>query len=277
MDLGLEISDEDFLLQAECYCESCKSQKKLQHVLATAQDFSHYSPFEYICMDGSGPLPVASLFGNRYIWAIMCLKSRWVKLYCTKNKTAKDIANVLQKFLAWVKSKRGKIGNLGVTSRLLTDLGSEFKNKLVEEILVNEAIAHTFAATAMHHQNAHIERNFRTMWRMMNRCMFTGDVPEELWELLAHHTVYLRNRIGISSLDMDSPYLLRFGHESTDLKRCRVFYSPCWPVTDSYYTKFNASADECKWVGLSEETRGTIVYRPRDRKVFVAGQCAGGY
>jgi hypothetical protein len=101
--------------------------------------------------------------------------------------------------------------------------------------------------------------------------LFTGNVPTSLWEQTCNHVVYIRNRLGHPALNWHSPYFVCEGFESDDFKRLKVFYSPCYPVTDAYYNKFSAETDECKWIGLSEDVRGTIVYRPKDQKIFVAG------
>ena len=269
--IGIDVTIEDIKKYHDIICESCKSQKLLQTVKRTNQDFSSYGVFEYVCMDGSGPMPYVSLHGNVYVWAIMCLKSRWVRLYFSKNKTASDIKKILEKFLDYVKFHRGTLKDLGVTYKLLTDLGTEFKNKTVAEWCAKEGIRHDFAATAMHHQNAHIERNFRTIWSATNRMMWTATAPVNLWEEMCTHAVFIRNRLGHPALDMKTPYFVRFNKNSKDLERCRIFYSPCWPVTDAYYNKFSAATEECKWVGINETVRGTLVYRPSDKLIFTAG------
>ena len=270
IETGLDIKLSD-ITEEKCFCKSCKSQRLLQNVKATHQDFSQYAPFEYVCMDGSGPMPFDSLHGNRYVWAIMCLSTRWVKLYYSKNKTQKDIIKIFKRFQAYVAKWRRVISTFGLTAKLLTDLGGEFTGNEIARLLEQDGIRHIFAATAMHHQNAHVERLFRTIWNAMNKMMFTGDTPPFLWEEVCTHVVFIRNRLGYAALKWRSPFYMCEGRESHDFKRLKIFYSPCWPVTDSYYNKFSATIAECKWVGLSEDVRGTIVYRPSDKKIFTAG------
>ena len=270
IDTGLDIKLSD-IVNENCFCKACKSQRIVKSVKATNQDFTNYEPFEYVCMDGSGPMPFVSLHGNRYVWAVMCLRTRWVKLYFSKKKTQIEIIKIIRKYQAYVKTWRRSLTTFGLTAKLLTDLGGEFTGKEIERLLTEDGVRHIFAATAMHHQNAHVERLFRTIWGSMNKMMFTGDAPPSLWEELCTHVVFIRNRLGYAALDWQSPFFLCEGRESHDFKRLKIFYSPCWPVTDAYYNKFSATIQECKWVGLSEEVRGTIVYRPSDEKVFTAG------
>ena len=272
VDLGVDLNDDMFQMDEKYFCKGCRVRKKLQHVPETHQDFSNYDVFEYVCMDGSGPLPVESLHGNYYVWAIMCLRSRWTELYYSKEKDQATIFVIFKQYLNKIKIRRGVIHSFGVTRRLLTDLGGEFTNKSMENLCEKEGIVHTFAATRMHHQNAHVERYFETLWSGMNRMIFTGDIPLFLWEEVCTHCNFLRNRIGYKTLDnMDDPYKIVHGKHTNELARCRILYSQCWVVTDSFQTKFAADADELRWMGLDENVRGSIVYRPRDKKVFTAG------
>ena len=270
--LGVDVNDAHCDMCEDYFCKGCQTRHKALPVKATHQDFSHYLPFQFVCIDGTGPLPVESLHGNFYIWAVMCLATRWVKLYFSRNKDQATIFVIFNEFLDWVVTQtKNNIENVCVTSKLLSDLGGEFRNKSMKNLCERRHIAHEFAATSMHHQNAHVERYFGTLWHGMNAVMFTGDIPPFLWEEIATHNTFIRNRVGYVTLDnMDNPFRLRFGIESRDLARCRVLYSQCWMVTDSYQPKFDAQGDELRWMGLSETIRGATVYRPRDRKVFVA-------
>ena len=273
VNLGVSITDGHCEMCEDYFCKGCQVRHKALPVKGTHQDFSHFLPFEYVCIDGTGPLPIESLHGNFYIWAVMCLSTRWVKLYFSRNKDQATVFVIFTEYVDWVSTQtKNNIENVSVTSKLLSDLGGEFRNKSMKGLCERRHIAHEFAATSMHHQNAHVERYFGTLWHGMNAVMFTGDIPPFLWEEIATHNTFIRNRVGYVTLDnMDNPYRLRFGYESRDLARCKVLYSQCWMVTDSYQPKFSAQEDELRWMGLSETIRGATVYRPRDRKTFVAG------
>ena len=277
VDLGVNISDDMLEMDENYFCKSCKTRLKLIHVDSTEQDFTNYEPFEFVCMDGTGPLPVESMHGNYYIWAIMCLKTRWTELYFTRQKDQAEVFVIFNDFIDYIKTLSLKIKNVTVTKRLLTDLGGEFVNISMKSLCVKAGIYHEFAATRMHHMNAHVERYFQTLWSGMNKIMFTGDIPHELWEEIANHCCFVRNRIGYSTLDsFDSPYKIINGYESRDLKRCKIPYSQCWVVTDAHSPKFDAETDELRWLGIArsnrdQAVRGAIVYRPSDKKIFVAG------
>ena len=73
--------------------------------------------------------------------------------------------------------------------------------------------------------------------------------------MVASHENFIRNRLGYVGNNLSTPHFLRYGKESDSLKHCHVLYSPCWPVTDSYYSKFDVGSGECKWMGISEHQK----------------------
>ena len=158
IDIGMTLTEDDLKAYREAVCEGCKALRNQLHVKPSQQNFDHYNVFEYICMDGSGPLPVTSIHGNVYIWAIMCLRSRWVILKFSKQRRAIDIQNILNEVLNYIKYHRGTVNNLAITRKLLTDLGSEFFNKTVEKICIKEGIEHKKSR----YGNASSKRTHRT-------------------------------------------------------------------------------------------------------------------
>jgi len=165
VDLGLTINETFLKMAVDYFCKGCQVRHRKLPVKASHQDFSQYHPFQYVCMDGTGPLPVESLHGNFYIWGVMCMSTRWVRVFFTRNKDQAEVFVVFNRFLEFVQTNsRFDIENLFVTERLLTDLGGEFLNKSMISLCVKRRIAHKFSAATMHHQNAHIERYFQTLW-----------------------------------------------------------------------------------------------------------------
>ena len=86
---------------------------------------------EVVEMDSIGPLP-ADEDGNKYILTVICCFTRWVSLYPLKDLTAKCCAECLLKH----------VGTFGTQSRIMTDNGTQFKNKLVEDLLKSMGIQH---------------------------------------------------------------------------------------------------------------------------------------
>ena len=90
VDFGVKINDSLHDPDENCDCSACHVRKKLLHVKSTYQNFEEYKPFEYVCADTSGPLPVEGQSrdgtGLVYVWLIMCLKTRWARVYFSQRK-----------------------------------------------------------------------------------------------------------------------------------------------------------------------------------------------
>jgi Integrase core domain len=84
-----------------------------------------YSPFDRICVDTIGPLPVDTETENEYILVIIDAFSRFVKLYPIPDTTAKS---ALLSLMDWV-------GMFGIPSEMVSDNGTQFANDLISEFL----------------------------------------------------------------------------------------------------------------------------------------------
>jgi len=273
VDFGVHLTEDMFKIQDDYFCKSCKCRSRLLPVPATLQQFDKFAPFQYVCMDGSGPMPVTSLHGNRYVWVILCLSTRWAKLYFSENKDQVTTYLILRDFIMWVKTKRFVVKSFFCMEKLLTDLGGEFDNKNLLNLASTEGFTHEFSSARMHHLNPHAERYMQSLWMMMNPTLFTADGEPELWEEVCSHSAWLKNRIGSRTLgdEYDSPYFLINKVEYNGYHRLRVLFSLCWPVTDAYQDKFKTKDSECLWLGIDEDIRGSVVFHVKSRTVFVAG------
>ena len=102
INLGLTINETFLDMNVNYFCKGCQVRHRKLPIKASHQDFSHYHPFQYVCMDGTGPLPVESLHGNFYIWAVMCLSTRWVRVDFTKMKDQSETFVVFNRYIEWV-------------------------------------------------------------------------------------------------------------------------------------------------------------------------------
>ena len=146
IDLGLTLSDGLTEMDTDYFCKGCQVRHRKLNMKETRQNFSHYKPLEFVCMDGTGPLPIDSIHGNKYIWGIMCLATRWTVLFFTKTKDQATVFVVFQNFLDYVNKKTSvNVESVFATRKLLTDLGGEFCNKSMENLCSKRRINHQTA------------------------------------------------------------------------------------------------------------------------------------
>ena len=107
-------------------CSCCQKMSVLKPLIQT-QPFTlaSYSPFDRICIDTIGPLPIDSSTGSEHILVIIDAFSRFVKLYPIKDTSARS---ALVGLIDWV-------GMFGIPSEMVSDNGTQFANELVRDFL----------------------------------------------------------------------------------------------------------------------------------------------
>ena len=97
----------------------------------TAQEFNkeHFSvpsqPMEFIAMDLIGECHPASSKGNRYALTAICMLTGFTFCIPLKNNTAEEAVKAYLNHICCV---------FGPSKKILTDNGTEFKNKMWEDV-----------------------------------------------------------------------------------------------------------------------------------------------
>ena len=105
-------------------CKTCQLTKKNKYGTTPSQSITTNFPFEKICMDITGPLPVSKR-GNKYILSIVDYFSRYPMLIPIKTIDAKTVTRALMK--NW-------IAIFGVPMSIHSDRGTNFESELMYEL-----------------------------------------------------------------------------------------------------------------------------------------------
>ena len=107
--------------------------------------FNHFDsldlPMEFIYMDLVGPIHPPSSRGNKYILTVIDMLIGFTIAAPIKNKNAETICDAYRDNIYCV---------FGGSSRMLTDNGSEFKNKEMQEVCDTLGL-NTFSLQCTHH------------------------------------------------------------------------------------------------------------------------------
>lgn len=109
-------------------------------------------PFQVVQINLQGPF-LTSLNDNRYIVTMVCELTKYLVAIPISNKEAKTVANAIFE---------GFITTFGPMKTILTDLGTEFKNRLTTEFNKLLDISHDFSTTYHFRTFGVVERNHRT-------------------------------------------------------------------------------------------------------------------
>lgn len=131
-------------------CSKCKQNKhynQTRKVLIKTE--TPMKCFENISIDTIGPF-TKSQHGNRYALTIQCDLSKYIIIRAIIDKQAKTLAKELVESFILVH---------GCPVQIKSDLGTEYKNELFDDISKLLSIEHTFS-TAYHHETlGSLERN----------------------------------------------------------------------------------------------------------------------
>ena len=113
-------------------------------------------PMEFICMDLVGPIHPASSQGNKYVLMVIDMLTGFTVAEHIQNKNADIIYDAYRDHIYCT---------FGGSSRILTDNGSKFKNKEMQQVCETLGGKHIFSPVYTPELNGHLEgwhRFFKT-------------------------------------------------------------------------------------------------------------------
>ena len=185
------------------HCKKCK-ECVLQNQGQPEKCFGHFDspdlPMEFICMDLVGPIHPPSSSGNKYVLTVIDMLTGFTIAVPIKNKNAETICEAYRDNVYCV---------FGGSSRMLTDNGSEFKNKEMQEVCDTLGLKHIFSPVYTPQSNGRLEG-----WhRFFKACIakhIRGSGVE--WDELVPLAVSAYNFFPCQS-SKESPFVLMFGRD----------------------------------------------------------------
>ncbi|CAF1164741.1 unnamed protein product [Rotaria magnacalcarata] len=212
----------DMKITIRNYIQSClKCQKfniprnKLPGLLHPIE--SPIGPFPLIGIDYSGPFPITPQ-GNKYVLAITDYFTKWVIAIPLPEQTAKITAETLYEYYITI---------YGVPSRILSDQGTHFNNKLIAAFTSILGCHHIKSTTYHPQTNGAIERFNSTFERQLAK--LTNKRIND-WDIHLKSIVFAYNT-GSHAATKFTPYELQFGR--------RPQLPPEQPLTNYQFSKPN--------------------------------------
>jgi len=243
------------------FCEACTKAKSDRKPFPKKSDTTYLNYGEKVVADLWGPARVDSLGGNKYYSLFKDMSSREEKVYFLKAKS--DALTIYKKYEAWVSVQHN--------SRLKIfgcDPGGEFTSKEFSNHLENAGTIRHLTVHDSPASNGAVERGNRTHLNNARAMMIAAGLPRFLWAEAIHHDVWLCNRAPTRALSITkTPYEVATGMKP-DLTNLLEWGIPIWvKILDA--GKLDVRADEVRFVGFDEESKGVRVYWPKQRKVSV--------
>ena len=185
------------------HCKKCK-ECILQNHGQPEKCFGHFDspdlPMEFICMDLVGPIHPPSSRGNKYILTVIDMLTGFTIAVPIKNKNAETICEAYRDNVYCV---------FGGSSRMLTDNGSEFKNKEMQEVCDTLGLKHIFSPVYTPQSNGRLEGWHRFFKACIAKHIRGGGVE---WDELVPLAVSAYNFFPCQS-SKESPFVLMFGRD----------------------------------------------------------------
>lgn len=179
-------------------------------------------PFDKIGIDCSGPWPESDENQYKYIISIVCLFSGWPECFPARDKSAETVAKILLLEI---------IPRHSVPTCMLSDMGSEFVNEVVDILSSNLGILR-ITTTPFHPQgNALTERWHRTMKMGLKKRL--NEYHKNWPDMLG--AVVFAYRVSPQETTKQSPFLTIYGRE------------PCLPADTLFRPKTLFRNEDC-WV-----------------------------
>ena len=157
-------------------------------------------PMEFICMDLVGPVHPPSSRGNKYVLTVIDMLTGFTIAVPIKNKNAETICDACRDNIYCV---------FGGSSRMLTDNGSEFKNKEMQEVCDTLGLKHIFSQVYTPQSNGRLEGWHRFFKACIAKHIRGGGVE---WDELVPLAVSAYNFFPCQS-SKESPFVLMFGRD----------------------------------------------------------------
>ena len=185
------------------HCKQC-AECQLQSQGQPEKQFDRFQtpdlPMQFICMDLVGPIHPPSSRGNRYVLTVIDMLTGFTIAVPIPDKNATTVCKAYRDNVYCI---------FGGSSRILTDNGTEFKNKEMNAICEELGVKQVFSPAYTPQSNGRLEGWHRFFKACIAKHIRGGDVE---WDELVPLAVSAYNFFPCQSTK-ESPFLLMFGQD----------------------------------------------------------------
>lgn len=244
-------------------CEDCVMGKicKVHHPSKSTVLASENSAVLHI--DTCGPMQTQSLQGNKHFILGIEEYSGYKIIYFAEYKD--EIANLVKLMV-----NRVELESQRPVKMLVTDNGTEYKNRNLSEWLKGKGIIHDFSAPYTPQQNGLAERSNRTIIEGTRTLLHQSALPETLWEEAARTVVYASNRT--LSKDKRMTKYQKYFKKKPNVSNMRTFGQ--WAILQKpqikHKNKWDPKGFKARFVGYTDRSNTYRFYDNRTGKIITS-------
>ena len=239
-------------------CEPCIMAKHHKAPFPTSERETSKA-LDLIHMDLCGPMPVASLGGNKYVATFLddFSKMSFVRIIDSKAKTPTVVREVIKE----LQTQCGRH-----VKAIRTDNGTEYVNSELTEFLKSNGTIHQTTGPYNPEQNGAAERLNRTLLERARAMLNDADLPAELWAEAIGTANYIRCRSPVANR-LKTPWEL-FYNMKPDVSRLRTFGATAYVyVPKEKRHKLDDRSTRGIMVGYAGNTKGYRILLENDTVV----------
>lgn len=246
-------------------CETCLFGKQSRHQYP-AKVYQESMPFNLVHSDLWGPSRTLNVNGCRWFVIFVDDHTRVTWVYLMKHKS--DLPQVLKTFILLVQNQF----NTNIKT-FRSDNGSEFLDKNVRTLLLDNGIHHQTSTVYTPQQNGVAERKHRHLLGVARSLMFSMHVHKHLWGEAVLTAAYLINRMPSRVLNFLSPRekLLKLYPHCLLLSELPFKIFGCTAYVFEHSPgrgKLDRRSIKCVFLGYSGSQKGYKCFCPSTRRFY---------
>ena len=217
------------------------------------------SPFERVHLDLTGANLPTTPRGNRYILVLKDSLTGYVEIYAIKDKSELTVANVVVDKIYC---------RHGAPAKICTDQGTEFLNKLLDQIYALLAIGRMRTTPANPQANGLVENHNRTLKEMLGSVTAAS---QDDWDLSLSHVAFAYNTT-VSARTGFTPFFMMYGREARQLSSQWIdTFAAKTPNPESYVVRLVQTLQLCWDFAAARKDKEVDKFNrtPRTRLPFV--------
>lgn len=173
---------------------------------------------EYIILDTIGPMN-KTIYGNVYALTLICDLTKYLITIPIPNKESRTIAKAIFENLILI---------YGTPKTIRTDLGTEFKNEIINELCKLLKVQHHFSTPYHHESVGSIERNHRIFNEYIRAYS-----DEDTWDINLRYFTYCYNTSFSAAMNHEyTPFELIFGKRANQIESLNEPIEPIYNIDD---------------------------------------------
>ena len=249
-------------------CDACQQGALRRHPFPKrhTQKFKYFG--QRLSSDLCGPFPM-SVGGAKYALVIVDASTNEMETYYLPSKSANLVRDCFESYIKKNQHRLQKCRDAGFDVTWRTDNGGEFMSADLDEFCEEFAVKRSFSVPYTPELNAHAERMWGILLRMVRTTLAESGISERFWTYAMDNAVLLHNSLPSEKLEGFMSPKQAVSGQLPDLGRFRVFGCVVWYFLPPHErtSKLGPRALPAINLGCDPDRPGWVIYVPQLNRI----------